>query len=69
VTSCGNYTQAVQSSQGPEEVTTMTGRKPAGKSWESWIEEQINRARDEGVFDNLEGTGGRRPRCGRASRP
>jgi hypothetical protein len=50
-------------------VTTMTGRKPAGKSWESWIEEQIKRARDEGVFDNLEGTGGRRPRCGRASRP
>jgi len=47
----------------------MTGRKPAGKSWESWIEEQIKRARDEGVFDNLEGTGGQRPRCGRASRP
>ena len=35
----------------------MTEHKPAGKSRESWIEEQINRARDEGQFDNLEGAG------------
>jgi hypothetical protein len=35
----------------------MTEHKPAGKSWESWIEEQINRARDEGQFDNLKGAG------------
>jgi uncharacterized small protein (DUF1192 family) len=35
----------------------MTEHKPAGKSWYSWIEEQINRARDEGQFDNLEGAG------------
>jgi Domain of unknown function (DUF1992) len=35
----------------------MTEHKPAGKSWDSWIEEQINRARDEGQFDNLEGAG------------
>jgi hypothetical protein len=35
----------------------MTEHKPAGKSGESWIEEQINRARDEGHFDNLEGAG------------
>jgi len=35
----------------------MTEHKPAGKSWESWIEEQINHARDEGQFDNLEGAG------------
>ena len=35
----------------------MTEQKPAGKSWESWIEEQVNRARDEGQFDNLEGAG------------
>src|ERR1044072_6497050 len=57
VTSCRNYTQAVRSPQGPGEVTAMTEQKPAGKSWESWLEEQINRARDEGHFDNLEGAG------------
>jgi hypothetical protein len=35
----------------------MTERKPAGKSWESWREELIQRARDEGAFDNLPGAG------------
>lgn len=35
----------------------MTERKPPGKSWESWIDEQIREARDEGAFDNLPGTG------------
>ena len=35
----------------------MTERKPPGVSWESWLEEQIRRAREDGAFDNLEGTG------------
>jgi Domain of unknown function (DUF1992) len=35
----------------------MTERKPPGVSWESWFEEQIRRAREDGAFDNLEGAG------------
>lgn len=35
----------------------MTERKPPGVSWESWFEEQIRRAQEEGAFDNLEGAG------------
>ena len=35
----------------------MTERKPAGKSWESWIEELIHNAQEAGEFDNLEGAG------------
>ena len=35
----------------------MTERKPPSKSWDSWIEELIGRARAEGAFDNLEGKG------------
>jgi hypothetical protein len=35
----------------------MTQRKPAGKSWESWREELIRLAQEEGAFDNLAGTG------------
>ena len=35
----------------------MTQRKPAGKSWESWREELIRLAQEEGAFDNLEGAG------------
>ena len=35
----------------------MTERKPPGVSWESWLEEQIRRAREDGAFDNLEGSG------------
>jgi hypothetical protein len=35
----------------------MTERKPAGKSWETWIEELIHNAREAGEFDHLEGTG------------
>ena len=35
----------------------MTERKPAGKSWESWREELIQLAREEGAFDNLPGAG------------
>lgn len=35
----------------------MTERKPAGKSWESWIEELIENARQAGAFESLEGAG------------
>jgi hypothetical protein len=35
----------------------MTERKPAGKSWESWREELIRLAHEEGVFDDLPGAG------------
>ena len=35
----------------------MTERKPAGKSWETWIEGLIQNAREAGDFDNLEGAG------------
>jgi len=35
----------------------MTERKPAGKSWETWIEELIHYAREAGEFDALEGAG------------
>ena len=35
----------------------MTEHKPAGKSWESWREELIRLAQEEGAFDNLAGAG------------
>lgn len=35
----------------------MTERKPAGMSFTSWIDQQIDEARDRGVFDNLPGAG------------
>jgi uncharacterized small protein (DUF1192 family) len=35
----------------------MTERKPPGQPWDSWIEEQIRRAQEDGQFDNLEGAG------------
>jgi len=35
----------------------MTERKPAGQSWESWIDRQVRRARERGAFDNLPGAG------------
>ena len=35
----------------------MTERKPPGKKWESWVEEQIQDAHAEGDFDDLEGKG------------
>src|SRR6266852_558695 len=35
----------------------MTERKPAGISWESWREELIRLAHEEGAFDNLAGAG------------
>lgn len=35
----------------------MTGRKPPGVSWESWIERQIREGMERGEFDCLPGTG------------
>ena len=37
--------------------SATTERKPPGRSWESWLEEQIRQAREDGAFDNLEGVG------------
>ncbi|MBI1815113.1 MAG: DUF1992 domain-containing protein [Deltaproteobacteria bacterium] len=35
----------------------MTQRKPAGQTWESWIEQQVRAAQQDGQFDNLSGKG------------
>ena len=35
----------------------MTEQKPPGVSWDSWIEQQIRRAQEEGEFNNLAGAG------------
>ena len=35
----------------------MTERKPPDRSWESWVEEQIQNAQRDGEFDRLEGKG------------
>jgi hypothetical protein len=35
----------------------MTERKPAGMSFTSWIDKQINEATERGEFDNLPGAG------------
>lgn len=35
----------------------MTERKPAGMSYESWIDKQIRDAEESGRFDNLPGSG------------
>jgi Domain of unknown function (DUF1992) len=35
----------------------MTERKPPETSWETWIDEQIRVAREQGAFDNLPGAG------------
>jgi Domain of unknown function (DUF1992) len=40
----------------------MTERKPAGKSFTSWIDQQIQEAQDRGAFDDLPGTGKPLPR-------
>lgn len=42
----------------------MTERKPAGVSFESWVERQLREARDRGSFDGLPGTGKPLPRTG-----
>jgi len=35
----------------------MTEQKPPGVSWDSWIEQQICQAQEEGEFNNLAGAG------------
>ena len=47
----------------------MTQKKPPGKTWESFIEQQIREAMDEGAFDNLEGKGQPIADLGRAYDP
>jgi len=32
-------------------------RKPASRDWESWIDQQIREAQEQGAFDNLPGKG------------
>ena len=31
----------------------MTARRPLGVSWDSWVDQQINSARERGAFDDL----------------
>ena len=40
----------------------MTERKPQGMSWTSWIDQQIDEAKERGAFDNLPGAGQPLPR-------
>jgi hypothetical protein len=40
----------------------MTERKPAGKSFSSWIDQQIAEAQERGAFDDLPGAGKPLPR-------
>jgi hypothetical protein len=35
----------------------MNERKPAGVSWETWVEERIRESMDRGEFDDLPGAG------------
>lgn len=35
----------------------MSRRKPAGESWESWVDRQIREAQESGEFDDLPGAG------------
>jgi Domain of unknown function (DUF1992) len=42
----------------------MTERKPAGTSWETWIDAQVRVAREQGAFDNLPGAGKPLPNLG-----
>jgi hypothetical protein len=43
----------------------MTQRKPPGMSFETWIDSQITRAREDGAFDGLDGAGKPLPRRAR----
>jgi hypothetical protein len=47
----------------------MTQKKPVGKTWESFIEQQIREAMEEGAFDNLQGKGQPIPDLGREYDP
>ena len=40
----------------------MTERRPPGMSFETWIDSQITRAREQGAFDDLAGAGRPLPR-------
>ena len=40
----------------------MTERKPEGMSFETWVEQQIRRAHDEGAFEGLSMAGKPLPR-------
>ena len=40
----------------------MTQRKPPGMTFETWIDSQIARAREDGAFDGLDGAGKPLPR-------
>ncbi|WP_166355225.1 DUF1992 domain-containing protein [Phytoactinopolyspora limicola] len=44
----------------------MTERKPAGLSFESWIDRQIREAEERGEFDDLPGTGKPLPDLGKS---
>jgi hypothetical protein len=35
----------------------MSGRKPPGASWESWVDQLIRESRERGEFDDLKGAG------------
>jgi len=35
----------------------MTGRKPPGVSWETWIDRQVRESQERGDFDGLPGAG------------
>jgi hypothetical protein len=43
----------------------MTERKPPGLSFETWIDNQITRAREDGAFEGLDGAGKPLPRRAR----
>ena len=43
----------------------MTERKPPGMSFETWVDSQIARAREDGAFDDLDGAGKPLPRRAR----
>ena len=47
----------------------MTERKPAGTSWETWIEAQVRVAMERGAFDNLPGAGRPIPNLGQEYDP
>ena len=47
----------------------MTERKPAGTSWETWVEAQIRVAMEDGAFDNLPGAGKPLPNFGQEYDP
>src|SRR4051812_18986974 len=43
----------------------MTERKPHGMSFETWVDDQITRAREDGAFDGLDAAGRPLPRRAR----